>query len=39
MQGPMTALVVAGLYIFIQVVESNFITPQIQKRLIDVPPP
>jgi predicted PurR-regulated permease PerM len=38
MQGPDTALMVAGLYIFVQVLESNVITPQIQKRLINIPP-
>jgi predicted PurR-regulated permease PerM len=29
---------VAGLYILVQVIESNFITPQVQKRLIELPP-
>lgn len=38
MQGPNTALLVAGLFIFVQILESNIITPQIQKRLIEVPP-
>jgi len=38
MQGVNTALIVAGLYIFIQVIESNLITPQIQKKLINIPP-
>ncbi|HVE61891.1 MAG TPA: AI-2E family transporter [Chitinophagaceae bacterium] len=38
MQGTTTALIVAGLYIFIQVIESNLITPQIQKKLINIPP-
>lgn len=38
MQGPTTALFVAGLYIFIQTLESNVITPQIQKKLINIPP-
>ncbi|OQP56716.1 AI-2E family transporter [Niastella populi] len=37
-QGPVTAALVAGLYILVQVLESNFITPQIQKRLISIPP-
>jgi predicted PurR-regulated permease PerM len=37
-QGPQTALLVAGLYILVQMLESNVITPQIQKRLIDIPP-
>ena len=35
--GPTTALLVAGLYILVQVLESNIITPQIQKRLISMP--
>lgn len=37
MQGVNTALIVAGLYIFIQMIESNFITPQIQKKMISMP--
>jgi predicted PurR-regulated permease PerM len=38
MQGPVTAAFVAGLYIGVQVLESNVITPQIQKKLVSVPP-
>ncbi|MEI6948609.1 AI-2E family transporter [Paraflavisolibacter sp. H34] len=38
LKGPSTALLVAGLYIGVQVLESNVITPQIQKRLINIPP-
>jgi predicted PurR-regulated permease PerM len=38
MQGTSTAVIVAGMYILIQVVESNFITPMVQQRLINVPP-
>ena len=38
MQGVNTALMVAGLYIFIQIIESNLITPQIQKKMINMPP-
>ena len=38
MQGPQTAMFVAGLYIVVQVAESNFITPSIQKKLIEIPP-
>lgn len=38
LQGPVTALIVAGLYIFVQVLESSIITPQIQKKMIEVPP-
>ncbi|PKQ46982.1 AI-2E family transporter [Confluentibacter flavum] len=38
MQSPQTALLVAGLYILIQFIESNFITTVIQKKLINMPP-
>lgn len=38
LQGPTTALIVAGLYIGVQTLESNLITPQIQKKMLDVPP-
>lgn len=38
MEGPVTAAIVAGLYIVIQVVESNFITPMVQQKLISIPP-
>ncbi|MDF3077395.1 MAG: family transporter [Sphingobacteriaceae bacterium] len=38
MQGPTTAAIVAGMYILIQVIESNFITPTIQKKLVSIPP-
>ena len=38
LQGPQTAIIVAILYIVIQVLESNFITPQVQKKLVDIPP-
>jgi predicted PurR-regulated permease PerM len=38
LQGPTTAMIVAGLYILVQTLESNLITPQIQKRMLDVPP-
>lgn len=37
-QGVPMAIIVASLYILVQVVESNFITPQIQKRMINLPP-
>ena len=33
-----TALIVAGLYIFIQALESNLITPAIQKKMVSIPP-
>lgn len=38
LQGPTTALIIAGLYIIIQTIESSFVTPQIQKKMLDVPP-
>ena len=38
MQGPGTALTVAIMYIVIQVIESNFITPMVQQKLISIPP-
>lgn len=38
MQGPTTTGLVAGLYILVQFAESNFITPLIQKKLIQIPP-
>jgi predicted PurR-regulated permease PerM len=38
MQSPVTAAIVAGMYIVIQVVESNFITPMVQQKLISIPP-
>lgn len=38
MQSPTTAALVFGLYILIQVIESNFITTFIQKKLINMPP-
>ena len=38
LQGPTTALHVALLYIGIQIVESNIITPLIQKKMVELPP-
>lgn len=38
MQGPSAALWVAILYILVQAVESNFITPMVQHKMIDIPP-
>lgn len=35
---PATAGIVAGMYIFIQFLESNIITPKVQQHLIKVPP-
>lgn len=37
LQSPTTALVVAGLYLLVQALESNLITPQIQKKLLNIP--
>jgi len=37
-QGPTTAIIVAVMYIVIQVLESNFITPMVQQKLISIPP-
>lgn len=38
MQSMTTGFLVFGLYILVQVLESNLITPQIQKKLINIPP-
>jgi len=38
MQGPETAALVAGLYILIQFIESNFITTLVQQKLLNMPP-
>ena len=38
MQGADKALLVVGLYTLIQVVESNLITPSVQKKLVKIPP-
>lgn len=38
MQSATTGFLVLGLYMLVQVLESNFITPQIQKKLINIPP-
>lgn len=32
------AIIVAALYILVQILESNIITPSIQKKLINIPP-
>ncbi|GAB2764369.1 AI-2E family transporter [Salinimicrobium soli] len=37
-QGPQTALLVVGLYLLVQFLESNLITPKVQQRLTSVPP-
>ncbi len=38
LSGPATAAIVAGLYVLIQVLESNFITPMVQQKLVNIPP-
>ena len=38
MEGPTKALLVVGVYVLVQVLESNLITPKIQQKLISVPP-
>ena len=37
-QDPQTALLVAALYLLVQFLESNLITPKVQQRLISIPP-
>lgn len=36
--GPQTAFIVIGLYLLVQFLESNLITPKVQQRLTSVPP-
>lgn len=38
LESPEMALMVAGLYVLIQFIESNFITTTIQKKMINMPP-
>jgi predicted PurR-regulated permease PerM len=38
LESPTKALLVVGLYMLVQALESNLITPQIQKKLINIPP-
>lgn len=38
MESGTTALLILGLYMLVQVLESNLITPKIQKKLINMPP-
>ncbi len=38
LQGLPTAAIVVGLYLLIQFVESNFITPMVQQKLVSIPP-
>lgn len=37
-KSPETALLIAGIYTLIQVIESNFITPTVQNKLVNIPP-
>lgn len=36
--GTNTALIVAGIYVLIQAVESNIVTPMVQNAMIQIPP-
>ncbi len=38
LQGVDTALYIAGLYLLVQLLESNFITPTVQQKLVSIPP-
>jgi predicted PurR-regulated permease PerM len=38
LESPTKALLIVGLYMLVQALESNLITPQIQKKLINIPP-
>src|SRR5690606_8290151 len=38
MQSPTMALWIVGLYMLIQIVESNFITTLIQHKMVNMPP-
>lgn len=38
LDGPEKALMVIGLYVLIQFLESNFITPLVQQKMINLPP-
>ncbi|MGV8963941.1 MAG: AI-2E family transporter [Candidatus Saccharimonadaceae bacterium] len=38
MSSPTQALLVAGLYLTVQAIESNLITPNVQKKLLNIPP-
>jgi len=38
MQSPQMAALVAGLYILIQLIETNFITTLVEKKLLNIPP-
>lgn len=38
MDSPTKALLIAGLFILVQTLESNLITPNVQKKLLNTPP-
>ncbi|MDT0650969.1 AI-2E family transporter [Autumnicola edwardsiae] len=38
LDGPKTALIILAIYVFVQFLESNFITPMVQKKLVQMPP-
>lgn len=38
MHSPTKALLIAGLFILVQTIESNLITPNVQKKLLNTPP-
>lgn len=38
LDGPKTALIILGIYVLVQFLESNFITPMVQKKMIHMPP-
>ncbi|MDT0645874.1 AI-2E family transporter [Zunongwangia sp. F260] len=38
LHGPRTALIILGIYVLVQFLESNFITPMVQKKMIEMPP-
>lgn len=37
-EGPGTAALVLGLYVLVQQIEGNIITPLVQQRTVDLPP-
>ncbi|MGB8705544.1 MAG: AI-2E family transporter [Gillisia sp.] len=37
-QGQTTGFLIIGLYLVVQFLESNLITPQVQQRLVEIPP-
>jgi len=38
LEGPQTALIALAIYIGVQIIESNLLTPLIQKRMVQLPP-